>query len=413
MTSFNILVLLSLAVFFLSATCSQKTQPTAIGGFPETLIPDGVGVNIHFMGAPEKDLKLIEDAHIKLIRADLTWAGVEREKHIYNFSRYDELVDSMGKQGVRILFILDYKNRLYGMEKSIKTYDYRKAFANYAKAAAEHYKNKRVIWEVWNEPNIAKFWGDEPNPDDYMKLLHLTCKAIRKKDKNAVIIAPATVGCDLGFIENCAKLGLFELIDGVSVHPYREGGPESVLKCYTGLRKMMDKYVPSGRVKPKMVSSEWGWGLTYLDLEKLGAKHAKLKQAEYLTRRFCIEAYAGVTCAIYYKWRENNHGLINSNFKLKPSYTAFKVMNEQLDGHCNNVSRIEVGDIEKNFLLVFKGPKGKKLVVWRTEGKETISIPFERKNAKVLDFLGKPVKLEMKNNVLYIELTEQPIFIEY
>jgi len=412
-SSGNLVFLFALLIIFISATCTRREPEKQGFGFPKTLIPNGIGVNIHFRGAPEKDLELLKDAHIKLIRADLTWAGVEREKHNYDFTGYDELVLSMERQGARILFILDYKNRLYGKEKSISTDMQRKAFANYAAEAAKHYKGRGVIWEIWNEPNIAKFWGDEPDPNDYMKLLSVTCKAIRKTDPSSIIVAPATVGCDRGFIENCAKEGLFELVDGISVHPYREGGPESVVKCYEGLRKLMNKYVPPGRVKPKMVSSEWGWGLTYLDLENLGTRHAEIKQAEYLTRRFCIEAYAGVVCAIHYKWRENNHGLIRSNYKLKPAYTAFKVLNEQLTGYGNTISRLEIGDKETNFLFIFKGPKGKKLVAWRTEGKETVSIPFRIKKAKAVDFLGRTIGFEMKDKSVALELTEQPVFIEY
>ncbi|TES91139.1 MAG: hypothetical protein E3J87_08395 [Candidatus Cloacimonadota bacterium] len=411
-TILSYLFLLSFLIFFISATCIRKTQESKFQNFPEPFIPDGIGVNTHFPGAPEKDMKLIKEAHLKLIRADLTWAQVEREKGIYNFKRYDQLIDAFEKQGGRILFILDYKNRLYGKEKSIKTDEQRDGFARFAREAAERYKGRGVIWEIWNEPNIKQFWGDEPNVDDYMALVRVTCCAIRKVDPTSTIIAPATIGIDTKFIRGCAELGLIELVDGISVHLYREGGPESVLKSHKILRNLIKNYTPEDKPKPRIISGEWGWGLTYLDSEIIGKKGAEIKQASYLTRRFLIEAYAGIACGIYYKWREDNHGMIRPNYSLKPSYTAFKVLNEQLTGYCNEISRLEIGDEEKDFILVFEGKSGKKLVAWRTEEIKTITIPFKGKRARGVDFLGKPVEFKVKNNILNLELSGEPIFIE-
>ncbi len=407
------LLLFSLVLVFISATCSRKQSQPVYGDFPHVFIPDGIGVNIHFSGAPERDLKLMDQAHIKLIRADLTWTQVERKKGMYNFSKYDALVDSFEKQGGRILFILDYKNRLYGKEKSIKTEEQINGFARFAGKAAQRYRGRCIIWEIWNEPNIKKFWGEEPDPKNYMALVKATCMAIREADPHAIIIAPATVGCDGNFISKCAQWGLMDLVDGISVHPYREGGPETVLKCYANLRKIADKYPSKNGKKPRIISSEWGWGLSYLDLDSIGKAGAETKQAAYLTRRFCIEAYAGIACAIYYKWREDNHGMIRRNYTLKPSYTAFKVLNEELSGYCKTVTRMEIGNKEKDFVLIFKGDSGSKLVAWTTEGNTTIAIPMQGKKAKGVDFLGKPAALRTKNNILDLKLTGEPIFIEY
>jgi hypothetical protein len=406
------LLIIPIFILIFSAACTLKRPVQKGPGFPESLIPDGIGVNIHFTGAPSKDIELMKDANIKLIRADLTWTSVEKKKQEYDFTRYDQLIDTLEKQGTRILFILDYSNKLYGTEKSIKTEKQRNGFASFAAEAAKRYKERRVIWEIWNEPNFPRFWGEEPNVDDYMALVEVTCNAIRKADPNSIIVAPALLGCAaVGFIKKCAERGLFEVVDGVSVHPYGEGGPEWVLDCYRDLRLLIDEYTPKGKTKPRILSSEWGWGLKYLDMDVVGKEGAELKQAAYLTRRFCSEALAGVACGIYYKWRENNHGLIRNNHSLKPSYTAFKVLNEQLTGFCDEVSRLDVSGKDKDFVIIFKGKAGKQLVAWCTEGTDSITIPFKGKKAKGVDFLGKPIEFEVKNNILNIELTEQPVFL--
>lgn len=406
------IIIIAVSLLLLSTTCISEKSENQEGDFPTNLIPDGTGVNIHFRGASQKDLALIQSAHIKIIRADLTWADIERKEGVYSFKKYDELIDGCQERDIRIMFILDYKNKIYGNEPSIKTDKQRKGFARFAKKAVERYRGRGVIWEIWNEPNIEKFWGEEPNADDYMALVEETCEAIRKVVPDALIIAPATCGCDNEFIKNCAKKGLFEFVNGISVHPYREGGPESVLNCYKSLRKFIKKYGPDKEEKIKILSSEWGWCLSFLDYKTVGKSKAELKQAIYLTRRFCIDAFAGVSCAIHYKWRENNYGLIRQNFSLKPSYTAFKVTNEQLTGYCRNISRLDIGDKEKDFIFLFEGESGKKIVAWTTEGSKTITLPSVNRIPKGVDFLGKNINLDINNQNVKVTISEEPLFIE-
>lgn len=405
------LFMLLLSLFLISATCSRRREDTVKIGFPEVLIPDGLGVNIHFRGAPKRDMDLLKEAHIRFIRADLTWAQVERKKGIYDFSRFDALVESFTAQEGRILFILDYGNRLYGKGKTIKTETQRRAFADFAAAAAERYRGKGIIWEIWNEPNIKRFWGDEPNVDDYMALLEITCTAIRKADKYALIIAPATCGCDGGFIKRCAQRGLLEFVDGVSVHPYREGGPETVMQCYRNLRDIFIEYRQDSHELPRIISSEWGWGLSYMTEPIDGEVDAEVRQAAYLIRRFCVEAYAGIPCAIHYKWRENNHGLIRSNYKKKPAYTALKMLNEQLTGYCNSVTRLERASSDSVFIFLFKGEAGKKLAAWCIAGRESVSVPVTVRDVKAVDFLGNPVACKVRDGTLQLELSEKPLFV--
>ena len=407
----NLIILILSFIIFSSAECYKEATTQRLNSFPQFLIPDGLGVNIHFIGAPERDIALIKEAHIKLIRADLTWSRIERKKGIYNFAIYDTLVNALTKSGTRVLFILDYGNRLYGKTRALKQPQQIEGFAKFAFEAAKHYKDKNIIWEIWNEPNLEKFWGEPPNPDNYMVLLRKTVKAIRKADPNSLIIAPAVCGCDIGFMKKCIDKGLLEFVDAVSLHPYREGGPETVLECYAKLKNLIEDNLPKNRQRIGIVSSEWGWGLSYLGLKDTGRDRAELKQAEYLTRRFCIEAYAGIKCAVYYKWRENNHGLVRNNYSLKPSYTAFTILNEQLSGYCNDVTRLDIGDSKTVFVFLFKGKDHSKIVAWRAEGTERVSIPIRGNIIKAVDFLGNSVRLSAKGKFVNVELSEKPIFI--
>ena len=150
--------------------------------FPEPAIPDSFGVNIHFTGEPG-DLDLIAEAGFKLIRMDLTWSAVEREKGAYDFegSGYDALTEGCLRRGIRPLYILDYSNKLYEPDRSVRSEVGRKAFASFAEAAARRYAGKGILWEIWNEPNLSQFWSPQPGIDDYVKLVEETAPRIRER----------------------------------------------------------------------------------------------------------------------------------------------------------------------------------------------------------------------------------------
>jgi len=187
---------------------------------PELRIPNGVGVNIHFTRGHEADLDMIKNAGFKYVRMDFSWSETEKTMGEYDWSAYDELTKNLEQRGLSAIYILDYSNRLYEQEHvvlengkqtkyiaapaSTKSMD---AFAQWAAAAARHFKGKRIVWEIWNEPNISVFWKPEPNVDAYSRLAKLTIRAIKAVDPQSLIIAPATSEFPWQFFESFFKQG--------------------------------------------------------------------------------------------------------------------------------------------------------------------------------------------------------------
>ncbi|HEX2951006.1 MAG TPA: cellulase family glycosylhydrolase, partial [Armatimonadota bacterium] len=196
---------------------------------PSSVVPDGLGVNIHFTGEPARDLDMIQAGGWKFIRMDFHWGAVEKQKGVYNFTPYDILTDALAKRGIRALFILDYGNSLYEPGDQMHLDSTRQAFAQFAAAAATHFRNRGVIWELWNEPDGS--WRPAPDVDEYMALAKVVFPAIRKADPSSCCIAPAT-GVNLPFLDACFQRGLLDMVDAISLHPYRQGGPESVADDY-------------------------------------------------------------------------------------------------------------------------------------------------------------------------------------
>src|SRR5688500_6065233 len=133
-------------------------------------VPSGLGVNIHFTSPQPGEMEQLAAGGFTIIRMDFSWARTEKKPGEYDFSDYETLLNALEPHKIRALFILDYANPHYDDNLPPHTDEGRKAFAKWAAAGVQHFKDRGIRWEMWNEPNIPQFWKPKPNPDDYVKL---------------------------------------------------------------------------------------------------------------------------------------------------------------------------------------------------------------------------------------------------
>lgn len=345
----------------LGVTC--MTAGAFAAQFPPPTVPGGLGVNIHFRGAPARDLDMLQAGGFKFIRMDFTWSSIEKQKGVYDFKPYDELTNALQARGIRALYILDYSNSLYEKEQSVRTNEGRRAFAKFAAVAAARYKGKGIIWELWNEPNI-RFWEPQPSVEDYMKLAHAVFPAIREADPDSTCLAPATSGIPLDFLEACFKRGLLDLVDGVSVHPYRQSNPETVVPEIARLRALIARYSPQRPALP-VVSGEWGYSVAWNHFEAA-------KQGRYLAREFLTNLSLGLPLSIFYDWHddgpdpkepEHHFGTVTLDYKPKPSYLAMQRLVNALRGK-HFVKRLD--SATDDWLLLFTDGTRSTVAAWTT-----------------------------------------------
>ncbi len=63
-------------------------------------------------------------------------------------------------------------------------------FAQWTAEFATRYGDEIQFYIIWDEPNLASHWGNQPpNPDAYGALLSAAASAIRAADSDAVIVA--------------------------------------------------------------------------------------------------------------------------------------------------------------------------------------------------------------------------------
>ncbi len=370
---------------------------------PDQVIPFPFGVNIHFVEPRQRELDLIHSAGFRFIRMDVTWSTVERRRGEYDLSGYDMLMEALESRDIRPLFILDYGNPLYDDGLAPHTDRGRAAFAEFAYRAAARFRGRGILWEIWNEPNIH-FWKPQPNVDDYAKLAVETAESIRQADPDAIVVAPATSGIDLVFVEECFQRGLLEHIDVVSVHPYREAPPETVSSEYSRLRQLVDAYAPAGKTVP-LISGEWGYTTTKVSLEQ---------QAMYLVRQFLTNMLIGFKLSIWYDWRddgtdpkepEHHFGTVGFGLDPKPAYLAVKTLVNQLYGY-RLVGRLHVGG-EEDYVLLFERRGSRKIAAWTTAEDHYVDLPEGYALSDSVDMVGNSIR---RNSRRKIRLSSSPTY---
>jgi len=387
-----------------------KTDTTIHPSLQMLPVPQGVGVNIHFYEGNEKDWSMIDKSGLGIVRMDVSWAGIEKEKGKYDFSRHDKLIEQLEHRNIRLLFIIDYGNPLYDDGLAPFSEEGRKAYIRFCSELAERYAGKQIIWELWNEPNMGHFWKPETHVDDYMAWCQAVVPIIREKDKNACIVGPAISSFDIPFLEDCFERGLLDLVDGVTVHPYRNAWlePETALDEYEIVKTMIEQYKPSNRRIP-VISGEWGYSTSTLPVER---------QGNYLVRQWISNMMVDIPISIWYDWHddgqdpeniEHNFGTVFWDYKPKPAFTGMKTFIHELNGY-SMAGRISLGK-GNDYLVAFIKGNNIKLTLWTTDESHEISLDPSLILNRAVSQDGYEINLStnsdfpLSNNVMIIEVS--------
>ena len=383
-------------------------------------VRDGIGVNIHFTDPKPGEMDMLAGSGLRWVRMDLGWDATEKQKGVYDFSRYDTLMANLSRKNMRALLILDYSNAVYGPGgKPPYDDEGRAAFARWAVAAVKHFRGKGVLWELWNEPNGAWFW---PNPRyaDYAKLDLAVDRAVHDAYPAEVLIGPATSGIDLAFLEGCFKAGCLQYWDAVSVHPYRQTNPEDAGGDYIKLRALISKYAPAGKTIP-ILAAEWGYSVSW------GGYSDEL-QGKYLVREFLFNQENDIPLTIWYDWHddgpdprnaEHNFGTVryeyhegrNPIYDPKPAYSALRTLTKSLDGFSFD-ARLTTGYPITDHILVFKRDQERRYAVWRTsKSPHAARLPLPAGNYTLIDRFGTEHATAADITGLPVLLTDTPQYV--
>jgi polysaccharide biosynthesis protein PslG len=143
------------------------------------------------------ELHEIKAAGGRFVRTDFTMSSVQpTSSQSFNWDQLDTKVAAASAQGLQVLGILDYSPQwnahpgcIVGSHNECAPAD-PAAFASFAAAAAAHFPQV-TYWEIWNEPNLIRFWSPSPSSTDYVIMLNAAYAAIKAVAPHDVVVAGA------------------------------------------------------------------------------------------------------------------------------------------------------------------------------------------------------------------------------
>jgi len=214
-----------------------------------TPMPKGGTVNIpeDFFGIVHagqtksvEEYRLLDEMGAEWILATFYWSRIEEQKGTFDFSGYDDLVDTARKNNKKVAAVLAYATDWLFPEGKYKRYissENVPYFLQYVEETIRHYKGRVDAWSIWNEPNFM-FW--DGSDKEFFELTKLTAQKIRETDPDAYILGGAFWRTPGAFIRKMHNAGALENIDAIAFHPYALN-PEGSMKVYDNFLKVLSE----------------------------------------------------------------------------------------------------------------------------------------------------------------------------
>ena len=202
------------------------------------------GIQAFWWWHPEKaagDLALIKEMGFGWVKHNFPWREIEGiEKGARDEWRPDFIVNAVNDAGLKLIVRIDHQPfwSQSGTLKLNRPPDDYQDFADFCGWLAERYQGQIAAYQVWNEPNLSREWGDEqPNPEAYTELLTVCYTAIKEADPSAIVISAglattetndATAMPDTLFLERMYEAGAGDFFDVAGINaPGYKASPET------------------------------------------------------------------------------------------------------------------------------------------------------------------------------------------
>jgi hypothetical protein len=295
------------------------------------------GISTHRgRNSDDVNIDLVSELGAQVVRIQIPWIEVETNGK-FNFGKFDHLVQGFRKKKKSILLVLAYGHPdhtnggwLAGFPFAPRTLEQRQAYFAYLQAVVEHFHGPDISYQIWNEPNIKKFWP--LTATDFGILLKGAVEAIRKIDPAATVLAAgiANERNHDAFVREMTKAMGPEPISAFAFHAYRQDEPENGL---SDIAKFENASSAAREERPIWIT-EWGYSETWLSrtypLDKL-----RERQAVMTARLMLTAAIAKVKATLLYDLiddgldasnPESRFGIYDYEFHAKKSALTFRVM---------------------------------------------------------------------------------------
>lgn len=310
------------------------------------------GIHTSFWWKPDiiaRDMDLAVAMGFTYLKQKFPWRDVEGVvKGYYDWYRPDLIVGMAAERGLKLVVRLDQQplwsvralpdEQITANQPPVDYQD----FGDYCGALASRYQGRIAAYQVWNEPNLSREWGDRsPNPAEYTALLRVCYEAIKTADPEAIVISaglaptgthPPLAMPDTEFLQGMYDAGAAAYFDVLGLHAAGfkappETDPAIVADPTAGfggqrffafrhVEDMRAIMVANGDGHKQVAILEMGWML-HQEVHQSYTWHGvtEQEQADYLVRAYQYAAqhwrpWIGLMTALYiadYDWQPDTH----------------------------------------------------------------------------------------------------------
>jgi hypothetical protein len=176
-----------------ASKAAASPSPLAAGQIP-TADP---AIHVFLWGNPDttaRDLQLARDGGFHWIKQRFEWRNIEvNSKGDFEWNEPDRIVDAVAQAGLKIIARVD--NQPKWASSTIPwpgsgPPDNPRDWTDFLTALASRYHGRIQAYEVWNEPNLDREWGNRPpDPAAYAAMLKASYQAVKAADPQALVIS--------------------------------------------------------------------------------------------------------------------------------------------------------------------------------------------------------------------------------
>lgn len=207
---------------------------------PVTMTSPDYGMQVFLFWQEEiadRDLKLVEEAGFRWVKQEFAWREIEGAgKGKFDWSRTDRIMDQIDAHGLRVIVRLGVQPEWAGGGyPEVGPPNNLQDFADFAAAVATRYQGRVDAYQIWNEPNLSREWGNRPpSAAEYTEMLKVANQAIKQVDPYPLIIsagmAPTTrndnvARPDTYYIQEMYQAGAKPYFDALGAHGPGYGSP--------------------------------------------------------------------------------------------------------------------------------------------------------------------------------------------
>lgn len=165
----------------------------------------------------DRDLTLMKNAGFRWVKQWFAWDDIEGAgRGQYDWSIPDRIVNQVEEHGLNLLVRVDREPGWAGPPPQNT-----EAFLEFLAELAQRYKGRIDAIQIWNEPNLAREWGNKPpNAAEYAELLRRSYETIKAIDPNMTVItagmAPTGTCCDVAVPDDQFYRDMYRAMGGNS-----------------------------------------------------------------------------------------------------------------------------------------------------------------------------------------------------